>query len=189
MTEIELTPARKEALRALWEERSLTELADFVETHYHGRTASLVPEVVTEIDEILSTLKEDAHDVLTPLRHLRIMLTEDLVRHTWEEEETLFPYIRALESGEKGSGTLRSFARIHDEHDQIMDTLVRLKVQSTLCRLPESACDHCRPLHDRLAILLSDLQEHAFLEDELLFLEALDLEKRRSQDSTGETNP
>jgi iron-sulfur cluster repair protein YtfE (RIC family) len=59
-----------------------------------------------------------------------------------------------------------------------MDSLVRLKVQSTLCRLPEEACAHSRSLYDNLVVLLADLQEHTFLEDEILFLEALELEKR-----------
>lgn len=184
MEEIELTYARKETLRSYWEGKSLTELTDFIVAHYHARAASLVPEIVEEIDAIRKEAPEDVRDVLIPLQHLRQMLTEDLARHTSEEEEKLFPYIRALESGTVAADTLHSFARIHDEHDQIIDTLVRLKVQSTLCRLPESPCKHCRPLYDRLAVLLVDLREHAFLEDEILFLDALEMEKARNATRT-----
>lgn len=176
-----LTPERKEGLRQYWQEKSLTELADFIETHYHARAKSLIPQIVAEIDTLAKESPSEAKDLAVALQHLRLMLTEDMEKHTREEEDVLFPYIRSLESGAVAGDSLRSLGRIHDEHDQIIDTLIRLKLESTLCRFPESACEHCRPLHDRLAVLLADLEEHAFLEDEILFLEALDLEKQRRQ--------
>ena len=175
----QLTPERKEALRQYWQEKSLTELMDFIVTHYHARAKNLVSQIVEEIDALAKKIPCGIKDLSFALQQLRTMLTEDMEKHTQEEEEVLFPYIRSLESGAASAGLLRSFGRIHDEHDQIIDTLVRLKLESTLCRLPESACDHCRPLHDCLAVLLADLQEHVFLEDEVLFLEALELEKHR----------
>jgi len=154
-------------------------LADYIEVHYHARAKALVPEIVKEIEAILNATPEDIRDAMVPLQHLRIMLTEDMEKHTREEEEVLFPYIRSLESGVTPDGTLGSIGRIHNEHDQIVDTLVRIKLKSTLCRLPESTCEYCRPLYDRLAVLLADLHEHAFLEDDILFPEALELEKER----------
>jgi regulator of cell morphogenesis and NO signaling len=178
MNAMQLTPERKETLRQYWQEKSLSELMDFIVAHYHARAARLVSQIVAEIDILDREASCTPKDLSTALQHLRTMLTDDLAQHTREEEDLLFPYIRSLETGAGANGSLRSLGRIHDEHDQIMDSLVRLKVQSTLCRLPEEACAHCRSLHDGLAVLLVDLQEHTFLEDEVLFLEALDLEKR-----------
>lgn len=177
MSDIELTSEHKKALRISWQDRSLTELADFIESHYHARATKMVAEIITQIDSIGRSAAKEVRDVLIPLKHLRQMLTEDLVKHTREEEEILFPYIRNLEKGGGTGDVLHSISRIHHEHDQIMDTLVRLKLESTLYRLPESPCDICQALCDSLLVFLSDLQEHTFLEDEVLFVEALELEK------------
>lgn len=179
MIPIELTLARKEALRKHWQTKSLTELADFIEPHYHARAREFIPVIAAEIDEICKSTPQDLQDVVIPLKHLRAMLTEDMEKHTQEEEEVLFPYVRKLEADTARGNKLRSASRIHNEHDQIIDLLVKTKLETTLCRLPDLPCAHCRPLNDRLAILLADLQEHAFLEDDILFLEALELEKHQ----------
>lgn len=175
-----LTPERESSLRDYWAGKSLTELTNFIVAHYHARSKEAIQEISEHIEAVCNAAPSEAKDVTISLKHLRGMLIEDLAKHSKNEEEVLFPYIRALEAGATSGRTLRSTEHIQDMHDQIVDTLVRVKLESTLCRLPKSSCDQCRPLYDVMAVLLADLQEHTFLEEEILFPRALHLEKRES---------
>lgn len=68
MNELGLTSARKESLRAYWEGKSLTDLANFIVAHYHDRAATLVTEIVKEIDAIRRETPADVRGVLIPVR-------------------------------------------------------------------------------------------------------------------------
>lgn len=180
VTDTEPTDGRKAELREAWADRSLSELADHIETDLHARMRSFIARIVDEIDAVLAEVGNDDPDRPTLfLANLRSMLTEDLERHAREEEEVLFPHIRALEKGESGKLMLHSMGRIQDEHDQIADTLVRLMVDTALDRLPVSLRERTEALVANLETFRADLREHVFLEEELLFAGAVELERRR----------
>lgn len=178
MDMVDLSPERKELLCAYWAKRPLGELADFISMHYHGRACQMIPALQDTIEALLTALPEELLDVRLPLKHLLQLLTEDMMHHLRTEEDRVFPAIRALEAGHTPVAQIRSFGHIHDEHDQIIDTLVRLKLVSTLCRMPELGCPRCGGLQDQLAVLLTDLQEHVFLEDGILLARAIEMEQR-----------
>lgn len=90
MNAMQLTPERKETLRQYWQEKSLSELMDFIVAHYHARAARLVSQIVAEIDTLAREASCTPKDLSTALQHLRTMLTDDLAQHTREEEELLF---------------------------------------------------------------------------------------------------
>jgi regulator of cell morphogenesis and NO signaling len=172
-----LSATKREALRREWEHRKLADLIEHIESHYHGRARGFIDAVVPKIKAIENETPEGTGDVLVNLKHLREMLTENFLQHLDHEEEMLFPQIRALEAEGASQKGLKSLGRIHDEHDQITDTLIRLKVQTTLDRLQDVPDERAKALCSQLESFLADLTEHVFLEDEILFVGALHLEK------------
>ncbi len=173
-----LPPVRREALRQEWEDRKLTDLIDRIESHYHARARAFIHAILPAIESIEKEKPASMSELVVNLKHLREMLTENFLQHLEHEEQLLFPQIRALVSAGTSQQGLKSLGRIHDEHDQITDTLIRVKVQTTLDRLRNVDDEQARTLCEQLEGFLTDLSEHVFIEDEILFVRALHLEKR-----------
>ncbi len=115
------------------------------------------------------------------------LFVEDFIHHIYEEEDTLFSYIRILERASKGSynpsrlfyllekNSLQKFANEHEAHDDEMEGIRRIT--------KNYAMDSHTPLH--VKVLYSELQEfeknlivHARIENEILFPKAMSLENR-----------
>lgn len=112
---------------------------------------------------------------------------EDMLNHMHKEEQVLFPYINGLErtstEGELppptpfGSVT-RPVECMMRDHEKAGKEMQQLRDLSAGYTLPEGACLSYRALYDGLREFEQDLHRHVYLENNILFPRAVELESK-----------
>ena len=115
------------------------------------------------------------------------LFVEDFIHHIYEEEDTLFNYIRLLERALKGKcnlsmlyyqlekNSVHKFAVEHEAHDDEMEGIRRITRNYSL---EPSAPLHIRVIFQELKEFEKSLTTHARIENEVLFPRAMALENR-----------
>ena len=145
------------------------------------------------ISKLLESFRTD-HSLYAPIvRDLKILFplfVEDFVRHIYEEEHTLFRYVKILERSEHGKynpselfyrmerHSLRRFAVQHEVHD---DEMVGIRKITRDYRMESTTPLHLKVIYSELISLEKSLQIHARVENEILFLKAMTLENKVKQ--------
>jgi regulator of cell morphogenesis and NO signaling len=173
-----LEPPRDEATWD-WSAKSLVELVQYILETHHAYTRQAI-ETVTLLSEKVAARHGSNHAEVLNVRGLVVALVNDLEPHMMKEEQILFPYVEALETGEVSSscfGTVANPIRVMMmEHESVGEILVELRRVTSGYALPEDACLSFRALYERLADLEQDLHRHIHLENDVLFPRALQLE-------------
>jgi len=119
------------------------------------------------------------------LKTLFPLFLEDFIHHIYEEEDTLFKYIRLLERAAKGSynpsqlyhmiekHSLQKCSMEHEAHDDEMQGIRRITKNY---HLTPDAPLHVKVIYYELVSFEKVLQEHARVENEILFPKAMMLE-------------
>lgn len=115
------------------------------------------------------------------------LFVEDFIHHIYEEEDTLFSYIRTLERAVKGNynptrlfyllerNSLHKFASEHEAHDDEMAGIRRItKDYKVGAKTPL----HIKVLYNELKEFEKNLIVHARIENEILFPKAMALENK-----------
>jgi regulator of cell morphogenesis and NO signaling len=127
----------------------------------------------------------ERHAELARLSVLYSRLCGDLVPHLMKEEQILFPYIVGLEKASQENSPLQRppFGTIKNpvqmmlmEHDTAGEILREMREVTGNYRLPEDACNSYRALYYELEEFEKDLHLHIHLENNVLFLRAIELE-------------
>lgn len=118
------------------------------------------------------------------------VFAQDFVHHIHMEEDTLFDYIEKLALVVSGKlppskiyyrmekDSINRFIAEHEAHDDEMEGIRKITGNYDL---NESGPLHLRVLFGELQMLERDLQEHARIENEILFPKAITLESRISR--------
>jgi regulator of cell morphogenesis and NO signaling len=142
------------------------------------------------ISRLVESFKANHEDYLTIERDLKVVLplfVEDFIEHIYEEEDTLFNYIQALERAMRDrynpsrlyylmeKNSVKKFAMEHEVHDDEMEGIRKIT--------KDYRVDPCTPLH--IKVIYSELKEfektlitHARIENEILFPKAMNLEHK-----------
>lgn len=139
---------------------------------------------------LVDSFKAD-HKELEPverdLKELFPLFLEDFIHHIYEEEDTLFRYIRILEKASKGTynpsqlyylmekNSLQRFAMDHEAHDDEMRGIRRITNDYTL---GSEAPLHVKVIYSELKGFEKNLKTHARIENEILFPKAMMLENQ-----------
>ena len=145
------------------------------------------------IKKLIDDFRVDHADYLLVERDLKIvfpLFVEDFIEHIYEEEDTLFTYIRTLERAVSGKynpsrlfylmekNSIQKFAMEHEAHDDEMAGIRRIT--------KDYAIDQHTPLH--VKVLYSELKDfekslitHARIENEILLPKAMAIEARVKQ--------
>ncbi|MGE0770141.1 MAG: iron-sulfur cluster repair di-iron protein [Cyclobacteriaceae bacterium] len=119
------------------------------------------------------------------LKVLFPLFLEDFIHHIYEEEDTLFGYIRTLERAAKGTynpsrlyrllekNSLQLFAMEHEAHDDEMEGIRKI---TNNYALGQDAPLHVKVIYSELTRFEKSLQVHARIENEILFPKAMLLE-------------
>ncbi len=119
------------------------------------------------------------------LKILFPLFLEDFIHHIYEEEDTLFKYIRLLERASKGTyhpgklyhmiekNSLQSCAMEHEAHDDEMEGI--RKITKNYYLTPDAPL-HVKVIYAELIKFEKNLQIHARVENEILFPKAMALE-------------
>ena len=119
------------------------------------------------------------------LKTLFPLFLEDFIHHIYEEEDTLFKYIKLLERAAKGNynpsqlynmmekHSLQKCAMEHEAHDDEMRGIRKITKDYQL--FPNAPL-HVKVIYSELIAFEKALQEHARIENEILFPKAMALE-------------
>lgn len=145
------------------------------------------------IVRLVNSFKAEGIEYISVERDLKIvfpLFVEDFIEHIYEEEDTLFRYIKVLDRASKGTyvptklfyliekHSVQKFAMEHEVHDDEMAGIRRITKDYHI--------DSNTPLH--VKVIYSELKEfekslitHARIENEILFPKAMALESRVKQ--------
>jgi regulator of cell morphogenesis and NO signaling len=133
---------------------------------------------------------EAFNSVQKDLKVLFPLFVEDFIHHIYEEEDTLFIYILALEKASQGRynpsdlyvkmerNSLQRFAMEHEAHDDEMRGIRKITHDYSLT--PDAPL-HVKVIYTELMQFEKSLQVHARIENEILFPKAMALENRVRQ--------
>lgn len=161
-----------------WTAASIDELVDNIMSSHHEYVRSELPRIT-----MLATKVAKAHGAkygeVVEAEKVVLKLAEDLLKHTDNEEDEVFPRCRKAAHGEL-SGTApadlaQDLERLVAEHDEAGDDFVRLHELLNDLVAPEYACTSWRAYLDALSRLEQDLHRHIHKENHIMFPKVLDL--------------
>jgi regulator of cell morphogenesis and NO signaling len=167
------------------ESGSLTALADHIVKTHHVFTRDELARLGPLMEKVARKHGE-SHPELIEIEEKFKALNDELLPHLAKEEMVLFPYIKELDNARAGGrmalaphfGTVQNPVRMMMfEHDAAGDLLRRMRELSSHYKTPEGACPSFGALYAGLEALEKDLHRHIHLENNLLFVKAVELEK------------
>jgi regulator of cell morphogenesis and NO signaling len=151
-----------------WELRSQAELVDHIVAHYHAGLRRDLPALVEAARRIE---REHAAHAAVPsgLADELAELASELESHMRKEETVLFPMLRTGRRGGPLDMPIRMMERDHEDHDERLDRIRRHTASFTP---PADASEAWKALYSGLATLETDLRQHIYLENNILFARA-----------------
>lgn len=142
------------------------------------------------IARLVENFRAQHDDYLQVERDLKMvfpLFVEDFIEHIYEEEDTLFHYILALDKASKGNfspgklyhlmerNSVQKFAMEHQAHDDEMEGIRKITRDY---KLHDRAPVHVKVIYNELKAFESSLITHARIENEILFPKAMGIESR-----------
>ncbi len=163
-----------------WNQARASEvIAHIVHTH-HEYVRGQVPYLDSLFVKVVARHAQ-AHPELIELQRTFSELGQDLLAHLSKEEVVLFPYIRALDRGERTRACFQSVSSpisvMRSEHEDAGALLERIRHLANNFVPPDGACPTYRALLYGLGEFEADLHQHVHLENNIVFPKAEALEK------------
>lgn len=156
---------------------SLSFLSDYIVQTHHSFVKKNIPELIFYAQKVANR-HGNSHPELNKIRDLVEVLANELLSHLKKEEEEAFPQIKTLE---QSNGEIKlsdnAFNMLVEEHETagaLMEEIEKLSNQFTP---PADACASYQVLYKSLDGFQQDLHKHVHLENNILFLKALKLNK------------
>lgn len=142
------------------------------------------------IAKLVESFKAYHHEYVHIERDLKLvfpLFVEDFIEHIYEEEDTLFHFIIALERASKGSyipsklyyllekNSVQKFALSHEAHDDEMEGIRKITKNYLLA---PNAPLHVKVIYNELKSFEQSLITHARIENEILFPKAMAIENK-----------
>jgi regulator of cell morphogenesis and NO signaling len=154
---------------------SLTDLIDHIESTHHEYLRRELP----RIQDLLETVVKVHGDRAARMHSVRDVFNDlkpELLDHLEQEEDIVFPIIRALENEEPLPETSKSREQLialrEHEHDEAGAALAELRELTEAFTSPDWACDTFRTALASLEELESDTHRHVHKENNILFKRA-----------------
>ena len=162
----------------------LNELCDYIEKRHHSYVTDNIPFLSEKLNKLCS-VHGDNHPELFKVRELFEASAGNLTAHMKKEELVLFPYIRKLvnykNNGNPDSTNLGGIdAPIQvmlEEHQAEGERFFEIAALTSDFTCPPDGCNTYRITYQTLGDFEQDLHRHIHLENNILFLKALALEK------------
>jgi regulator of cell morphogenesis and NO signaling len=163
---------------------SLSELCDHIERIHHGYLREELPRLDFMTQKV-AAVHGDSEPRLVELRRVFENFNAKVTSHTKEEDESVFPAIRKLETAGADKAVAASwlageFEKLEAEHEKTGAALGQFKELTDSYTPPEWACNTFRALYDGLAHLENDMHQHVHEENNVLFPKARALAGNRS---------
>jgi regulator of cell morphogenesis and NO signaling len=164
-------------------------LVDYIVNVHHAYMHSAIPCIENSLVSFIEEHKRkypELNSVLFLFRELSILL----MKHSRHEEEIIFPYIKQIESthrrrevyGNLFVRTLRKpLSHIEKDHEVIFSVLREIRSLTDNYTCPETACASQFAICHKLEEFHNDMVQHTYLEDDILFPRAIEMEKELLQ--------
>ncbi|MEP6465097.1 MAG: iron-sulfur cluster repair di-iron protein [Parafilimonas sp.] len=165
---------------------SLDFLADYIVNMHHSYVKKTIPDLKSYAAKVAG-VHGNQHPELHKINRLTDEVCAELLLHMVKEETVLFPYIKQLAAAKNNGSQLQSTAfksiqspinMMEHEHEIVGKKLEEIRMLSNNYALPEDACASYSYLYKTLEEFENDLHIHVHLENNILFLKAIDLEKK-----------
>jgi len=142
------------------------------------------------IAKLVESFKANHETYLPVERDLKLvfpLFVEDFIEHIYEEEDTLFTYIQALERATREAyipsrlyyllekNSIRKFAMEHEAHDDEMEGIRKITKDY---KITADTPLHIKVMYNELTAFEKSLITHARIENEILFPKAMTLENK-----------
>lgn len=161
-------------------------LADYIEKKHHRYVVEKTP-VLRQFLAKLCKVHGARNPELFKVNELFVASTDELLRHMKDEEEIVFPYVRemmeAKNTGAPKPPTEKFFTvenpieKMLHEHEAEGDRFREIAEITNDYTPPEGACNTYRVAYQMLEEFEKDLHLHIHLENNILFLDAIEMEK------------
>lgn len=183
--ELEELDKQPDPVHENYNEWELDALVDHIINKHHRYVSDAHP-LLLEFSAKVARVHGDRHPELIEIERLFNNVAQELNFHMHKEEMVLFPYIKRLNDTQKQGLTLtppsfgtieNPIAMMESEHTSAGENLERIKELSGNFTPPADACNSYRVLFAKLREYETDLHQHIHLENNILFPEAIRLEK------------
>jgi len=172
-----------------YDEWSLNFLADYIVNVHHQYLKTTLPSIVECINLFLEGHRKK-YPELERLQSLLKKMHVDFIQHMQQEEEIFFPYIKQLAHAWQHSEpyaallvkTLRKpLSQLSLQEQELVACLMQIRTVTNCYSPPETACLTHRVTFAKLKELDNDLAQHMYLENDILFPKAIQIEKELLQ--------
>ena len=171
-----------------WKRKSVSELIDYILEKHHAYTRRELVRL-TDLMEKVRRKHGDRNPELYFLENELFALADDFTAHMRKEETVLFPFIKLLETAVEYHlqelpatfDTVKNPVRMMMiEHDSEGEMLRRMRELTHDYIVPEkeNSCPSFRELYNGLSELEMNLHRHIYLENNVLFPQAVKLEQK-----------
>ncbi len=161
-----------------WSARSMTQLADHIESTHHDYLRRELPRLAMLIEKVVRAHGQRRPEFLS-LKRVFEEFCAEIGQHMMKEERILFPMIRMLEQpgtsrlATAHCGGIDNPIRVMEhEHDSAGNGLAEMRRLCDDYVPPADACNTWRALYAGLAELEADMHQHVHKENNILFPEA-----------------
>ncbi|MDG1873617.1 MAG: iron-sulfur cluster repair di-iron protein [Mariniblastus sp.] len=166
--------ATQETGRRNWQKANIGELMDHIVARHHTWLRRELPPLV-ETTKTVHRVHGRKHTELKKIADIVAKLPDAILPHLAYEEQTVFPAIKTLATGNPVKNIPRFLEEMRTDHDQIGEQLHELRKLTGDFLIPEDACAKYREMLTGLEALERDLHIHVHLENNILLSRALKL--------------
>ncbi len=169
-----------------WAHASVTELTRHIVDDHHSYIRRETPRLISICARVVAR-HGAAHPEVKSIQELFQALTDELSLHMMKEENVLFPYLAQMEAALSEGRAVppamfgsveMPISRMLADHDDAGALTARIRSLSGGLVAPADACPTYRALYRGLEDFERDLHQHVHLENNILFLRALELERK-----------
>ncbi len=170
-----------------WRTAPLRDVVDHIVNKHHEYLKKELPLLADRLAKVYRVYNERYGPTLIGLPEVYAGLRSELESHMMKEERILFPAIVAAESALASKGVwmpvpFGSFANpnrvMQHEHESAGQALAKIREITAEFTIPEYACATYRSLMSGLQELEQDLHLHIHLENNILFVRILELDRK-----------
>ncbi len=170
---------------AAWAQARLSAIIRHIVDHHHAYVRNETPRIGALLEKVVSRHGK-SHAYIGEIQNLFLAATQELENHMLREEQVLFPHIVRMEDAAAAGLPLppaffgsvaMPISHMIAEHDDAGALFASISQLAGGYVPPEAACGTFQALYHGLHEFERDLHEHVHLENNVLFLRAIALER------------
>lgn len=184
-TELEEQMRPRTANQLPFEEMSAEQMISYILIHHHFYVRQSMPQIIFHVEKVANKHGERFPYMVEVLQLFR-EIQDEMTSHMQKEEVILFPRIKQLESlfleGQLNEAARNSISGpisvMMAEHDHAGNLLYQIRELTNNYTAPDGACTTFKVSLAELKEFEEDLHKHVHLENNHLFIKAIDMMER-----------